>query len=210
MKKMILINASPRKKGNTAQMLHAAEDAAREAGAETEFVNLYDLNYTGCRSCLACKVKDGERCKCFWKDDLSPLLDRIFAADCVIFGSPVYLGQPTAQFRALLERMVFCALSYDDYSCYYKGRLNVGMIYTMNAPQEFYEHSMLHRFAELEGTFRMFNGTVASVTSCDTLQVSDYSKFAMRGFDPKHKKLHHDEQFPRDLENARALAKQLL
>ncbi len=37
-------------------------------GAETEYIDLFDLNYTGCRSCLACKRKEAERCKCFWKD----------------------------------------------------------------------------------------------------------------------------------------------
>ena len=63
--KAIVLNASPRKNCNTAQLLKAAQQGAEQAGAETEYIDLYDLNFTGCRSCLACKRKDGERCKCF-------------------------------------------------------------------------------------------------------------------------------------------------
>ena len=74
MMKTILLNGSPRKNWNTALMLKEARRGAEAAGAETEYVDLFDLSYTGCRSCLACKRKGGERCKCFWKDDLSPLL----------------------------------------------------------------------------------------------------------------------------------------
>ena len=114
--KTILLNGSPRKNWNTALMLKEAQKGAASAGAETEYIDLFDLSYTGCRSCLACKRKGAERCKCFWKDDLSPVIDRIFAADALIVGSPIYLGDITSQLRALIERLHFCALSYDDYS----------------------------------------------------------------------------------------------
>ena len=51
--KTIIINASPRKNRNTAQLLKEAERGAKAAGHETEYVELYDLNFPGCRSCLA-------------------------------------------------------------------------------------------------------------------------------------------------------------
>ena len=100
--KTIIINASPRKSWNTAQMLKAARTGAEGAGAEVEYVDLYDLEFVGCHSCLACKRNDAERCKCYWNDDLSPLIDRILKADALIIGSPIYFGEPTSQFRALL------------------------------------------------------------------------------------------------------------
>lgn len=53
----MLINGSPRKNFNTAKLLKEAAKGAQEAGAETEIVNLYDLNYKGCMSCLVCKRK---------------------------------------------------------------------------------------------------------------------------------------------------------
>lgn len=49
--KTIVLNTSPRKNWNTAQVLKAAMDGAKSTGAEVEYIDLYDLNFTGCRSC---------------------------------------------------------------------------------------------------------------------------------------------------------------
>ena len=68
--KATIINASPRKNWNTSQLLKSALEGAKSVGADTEYIDLYDLNFTGCRSCLACKRKDVQRCKCYWKDDV--------------------------------------------------------------------------------------------------------------------------------------------
>ena len=51
--KTIVLNASPRKNWNTAQLLKSAMEGAASTGAETKYVDLYDLNFTGCRSCMA-------------------------------------------------------------------------------------------------------------------------------------------------------------
>ena len=53
--KTIILNASPRKNWNTAQLLKSAAKGAESAGAEVEYIDLYDLNFTGCRSCMLCK-----------------------------------------------------------------------------------------------------------------------------------------------------------
>lgn len=207
--KTIILNGSPRKNWNTAMLLKEAEKGAREAGSETEYIDLYDLQFTGCRSCMACKRKDGERCKCFWKDDLSPVIDRIFQADSLIIGSPIYLGDITSQVHALIERLHFCALSYDDYSNYFKGKVNVGIILTMNAPRAYFEQSYLGKAKEVEQIFRALNGNVEVYAACDTLQVNDYSKFNMAGFSEEHKKEMREKQFPVDLEEAFRLGERL-
>ena len=83
MTKALFINGSPRKNGNTAQLLKRAMEGAREAGAEVELVNLYDrsLNYKGCMSCFACKLKGGKKGVCSFKDDLQPILQKAVEAD---------------------------------------------------------------------------------------------------------------------------------
>ena len=55
--KAVFVNGSPRKKWNTAQMLESAMKGAQEAGAEVELINLYDIDFKGCKSCFACKIK---------------------------------------------------------------------------------------------------------------------------------------------------------
>ncbi len=200
--KTIILNGSPRKNWNTAMMLKEAQKGAESVGAETEYVDLFDLTYTGCRSCLLCKRKGAERCKCFWKDDLSPLIDRIFAADALIVGSPIYLGDITSQVHGLIERLHFCALSYDNYENYFKGKVNVGIVLTMNAPKAFYNLSYRRKAKEIAQSFQGLNGTVEVCTACDTLQVTDYSRFSMASFDEAHKREMREKQFPLDLKKA--------
>ena len=200
--KTIILNGSPRKNWNTAMMLKEAQKGAESVGAGTEYIDLYDLSYTGCRSCLACKRKDAERCKCFWPDDLSPVIDRILAADALIIGSPIYLGDITSHVHALIERLHFCTLSYDDYSSYFTGKVNVGIILTMNAPKAFYNIGYRKKAKETAQSFRALNGSVEVYACCDTLQVTDYSKYNMAGFNEAHKKEMRKNQFPKDLEKA--------
>ena len=200
--KAIILNGSPRKNWNTAMMLKSAQRGAESVGAETEYIDLYDLHYTGCRSCLLCKRKGAERCKCFWKDDLSPVIDRIFAADALIIGSPIYLGDITSQVHGLIERLHFCALSYDDYSNYFTGKEDVGVILTMNAPKAYYNLAYRKKAKEIAQAFKALNGEVEVYACCDTLQVTDYSGYDMAGFNEAHKKEMREKQFPQDLEKA--------
>ncbi len=137
--KALFINGSPRKNGNTAQLLKRAMDGAREAGAEVELVNLYDrnLNYKGCMSCFACKLKGGKKGVCSFKDDLQPILQKAVEADVLVCGSPNYCGYPSAALRAFMERMEFPAVNYSDYSKpVVLKRICSATIYTMNCPNE--------------------------------------------------------------------------
>ena len=207
--KTIFLNGSPRKNWNTALMLKEAQKGAESVGAETEYIDLFDLTYTGCRSCMACKRKGAERCHCFWKDDLSPVIDRIFDADALIIGSPIYLGDITSQVHGLIERLHFCALSYDNYSNYFTGKVDVGIILTMNAPKTFYNLAYRKKAKEVAQSFKALNGSVEVYACCDTLQVTDYSKYNMASFNEAHKREMRAKHFPQDLEKAFQMGKRL-
>lgn len=200
--KTIVINASPRKRWNTAQIMKSAAEGAESVGAEVEYVNLYELDFKGCMSCLACKKANKEKGKCYWKDELSPLIERILNADALLIGSPIYFSQPTSGFRALLERLLFCVLSYDGDGTYYKGNLNVGFFYTMNAPKEYYDKAYKSKFEEFESMFALLNANVTSYGVVDTVQVKDYSQFNMGMFDENHKKEFRENHFQIDLDEA--------
>lgn len=200
--KTIVINASPRRKWNTAQLMKEAAKGAESVGAEVEYIDLYKLDLHGCMSCLICKKMEKERCKCYWNDDMSPLIEKILDADNLIIGSPIYLSEPTSHYRALLERLIFCILSYDNHSSYYEGKVNVALFYTMNAPKDYYETMMKQYLESSAQVFNMLNGEVEIYPVFNTLQVNDYSKYSMAAFDEKNKKLNHEKQFPIDLETA--------
>ena len=91
--KVLLLNGSPRKEWNTAQLLHEAERGARDAGAEIEWFDLYDLDYKDCRSCFACKrIGNTTGGICAIRDGLRPVLESAAEADTVIIGSPSITG----------------------------------------------------------------------------------------------------------------------
>lgn len=200
--KVLAINCSPRKNWNTAKLLKSALEGAKSVGAEVEYINLYDLNFAGCRSCMLCKRKDVERCHCYWKDDLSPVIDKVFAADVLLIGTPIYLGRPTSQYFAFMERLHFTALSYDEYRNYFNGKVNVGMFLTMNATEEAYDKLYKEKFEEYASEFEALNGDISIYPCYNTLQVNDYSKFSMGGFNEEEKKKVHEDRFPIDLKNA--------
>ena len=93
-------------------------------------------------------------------------------------------------------------MSYDDGSSYFRGKVNVGIFYTMNAPIEFYESSMKESLQSNEFLFSYLNGNVVSYPICDTLQVHDYSKYDMGGFSQELKEKQLVLQYPKDIEKA--------
>jgi multimeric flavodoxin WrbA len=113
MKHIVAINASPRSGWNTSQLVEAAAKGAKEAGATVDIINLYKLEpFQGCISCFGCKLPKTSG-RCVSKDGLSEVLDKIHKADGLILGSPIYLGDLTAGFRALYERLIFQYLTYN-------------------------------------------------------------------------------------------------
>ena len=111
--KALFINGSPRRNQNTFKMLDAARKGAESVGAETELIQLFSSEFTGCKSCFACKLKNAKtNGLCAVKDALRPILEKCLAADVIVLGSPVYLSYPTGQLRSLVERLIFPLISY--------------------------------------------------------------------------------------------------
>ena len=103
-KKIIAVNAGPRMGWNTDTLITEASKGAEAAGAEVRRYDLFRLEkYTGCISCFGCK-REKFKGHCICRDGLTPVLDSIREADGLIIGSPNYLGELTASFRALYER----------------------------------------------------------------------------------------------------------
>lgn len=99
--KVVGVMSSPRKHGNTAALLRAALQGARERGAEVTEVNLYDCHLEYCRGCLAC-LKCGE---CPIKDDFQRIRELLYDADGIILASPTYCGSCNAAMKNLFDRL---------------------------------------------------------------------------------------------------------
>ena len=203
--KVIAFNGSPRKKWNTAMLLEKALEGASSQGAKTELIHLYDLNYKGCISCFACKMKNGKSYgNCAVKDDLTPIFKKVLDARSLIFGSPIYLGTATGQMRSFMERLIFPFLPYTDPpESIFPKKIKTGFIYTLGATKEMSKERGFDKHIELTETIlsRIF-GSCKSLCSYDTYQFADYSKVFAPRFDPEKKAQRRKEIFPLDCAKA--------
>ena len=94
------ISGSPRRHGNTEQLLDAFMEGTVSAGAKTEKTVLKGLTYAPCRGCNACH-KNGA---CVLDDDAPPLFNRILGADVIALASPIYSMGITAELKGLIDR----------------------------------------------------------------------------------------------------------
>ena len=108
--KVLAINGSPRKDGNTSTMLNEILAGAAEKGAETRMIHLNDLNMKGCQGCLWCRDNLGE---CAFDDDFQDVLKEMKECDAVAMGSPIYVFQVTGQSKCFLDRC-FCFTEIDE------------------------------------------------------------------------------------------------
>ena len=203
--KIIAFNGSPRKEWNTATLLKKALEGAASQGAETELIHLYDLNYKGCVSCFACKEKGGKSYgRCVVRDDLKPIFRKIEAADALIFGSPIYLGNITGQMQSFLERLVFPYLTYTDPpESLFPKKIHTGFIYTMGLTEELMnKFGYNQRFAGTERFLTRIFGSGETLLSFDTYQFKDYSKVVATRFNPEEKLKRRKDIFPKDCQKA--------
>jgi len=206
--KITAINGSPRKKWNTAMMLQSALEGAASRGAQTELVHLYDLNFRGCISCFACKLKGGSSyARCAMRDELTPVLDALDAADAMILGSPIYFGTVTGEMRSFMERLLFQYLAYTmPPSSLFGRQMQTAFIYTMNMPEKMIQETdyAVH-LRQNEGALAHIFGHSETLCSFETLQFEDYDKVVFEYCDPHERLERRRTVFPKDLGRAFAL-----
>ena len=200
-KKIVVVNAGPRKGWNTDTLITEAAKGAESTGATIERFDLYRLErYTGCISCFGCKrAKNRGRCVC--RDALMPVLDAIRESDGLIIGSPNYLSELTASFRALYERLIFQNLTYNMETPCCNGRpVPMLLVMTSNAHDTAYR-GLLEGYRQ---TLSRFVRPTEVLVSGDTLQLKDYGKtdWPWTMFDPAAKQARHDTVFPQHCREA--------
>ncbi len=102
--KITILNGSPRKE-NTAAMVNAFAEGAKEAGHEVEILHVGKMKIAGCMGCEYCHTK-GEG-KCIQKDDMEKVIPAYLDCDMIVYASPVYYFDMTAQLQAAIQR-VYC------------------------------------------------------------------------------------------------------
>ena len=108
--KVVAINGSPRKNGNTAMLIDTVLAELIKAGIETEHLQLGGKKIHGCMACMKCFEKRNKRCS-IENDILNELLAKMIEADGIIIGSPTYFANVTSDVKALIDRAGFVAIA---------------------------------------------------------------------------------------------------
>lgn len=110
--KVLLINGSPRPKGNTFIALSEVASALSAEGIETEIVSIGAKAVQGCIACNKCY----ELGRCVFKDELyNRIREKLNDADGIIVGSPTYYAGPNGSLCALLDRLFYSSSEFLEY-----------------------------------------------------------------------------------------------
>jgi multimeric flavodoxin WrbA len=101
--KVVAVNGSPRKKGNTSILINLVFEELEAEGIETELVQIGGRPIRGCLSCYKCFANKDCRCSND-KDELNEILAKLVEADGIILASPVYFSNMTPELKALIDR----------------------------------------------------------------------------------------------------------
>ncbi len=102
MKKILILNGSPRKNGKTASLVKSFVEGAESVGNEVKELYLQGMNIGGCLACEGCQRNGGT---CVQKDDMQIVSEDFLRADVVVFASPQYWGTITGQLKIVIDRL---------------------------------------------------------------------------------------------------------
>jgi len=122
--KVIAINGSPRKDGNTRLLLEKVLEPLAKAGWETEIVQIGGKNIHGCRACFKCWETQDKRCV-FGKDAFNEVYAKVIEADAIILGSPTYFADVTAEMKAFIDRAGMVAMAN---GCLLAGKIGAAVV----------------------------------------------------------------------------------
>ena len=136
-KRVLILTASPRKNGNSTILALKAAEGIKAEGGEADVVPIGNLNIAPCNACDACRTK--QEAGCVIKDDMQPLYKKIEDAQGVIFATPIYWFNVSAQMKLFIDRTyaihgksyyaltgkdVGVILTYEDEDVFVSGGIN--------------------------------------------------------------------------------------
>lgn len=210
MKKVVIVNGSPRKNGNTASLCDAFQDGVQSVAESAEVLrfDLNDYSFKGCQSCFSCKLKGRSGYgRCSLNDDLSQIIEAISDADCLVVASPIYLMDVSASTKAFLERLCFSLATYESgYRSLASGKTDVVTIYTMNTTADY---SPVHTMDNIDRFLGHVFTMPQRICAYNTYQFRDYSKYVVEVFSEEEKRAYRAKHWPDDVGQAYSLAREI-
>ncbi|MBA4396893.1 MAG: flavodoxin family protein [Syntrophus sp. (in: bacteria)] len=121
--KVVALNGSARKDGNTAILINVVFDELKKEGIETELIQMAGKPIQGCIACYKCFKNQNRRCA-VEKDTLNEIIAAMEPAEGILLGSPTYFSDVSSGMRAFIERCGFVARA-NDYM--FKGKVGAAL-----------------------------------------------------------------------------------
>ena len=134
--KVCIINGSPRRNGNTAELLKPFRERLLQLGAEIDDIFLKDYKIGPCLGCYACQNVSGEY-GCVQKDDAATVWMRAGEADLLVLATPIYSWYCTAEMKALMDRHYGLNKYYGNAQGQLIPRLSVALLTTHGYKDEY-------------------------------------------------------------------------
>ncbi len=105
--RILLLNGSPRPKGNTKQMVDAFKEGAESVGHQVDVVDVCKKKIAGCLACEYCHTKGNG--VCVQKDDMQEVYSLLAEADMLVIASPIYYHGISGQLKCVIDRFYSAA-----------------------------------------------------------------------------------------------------
>lgn len=129
--KIIAVNGSPRKGGNTDLLLDEMVKIIEKNQIETETIFLRDVELKPCDACRYCRQHPG---KCHIEDDFSLIFEKILTAEGIILATPVYFGSVTSPIKTFMDRIGYPAIGMKER---FERKIGAGVVVARRAGQNF-------------------------------------------------------------------------
>jgi multimeric flavodoxin WrbA len=166
--KIIALQGSPRKKGNTAKVLSWVEETLVGLGHDVESIFLNSKTLKGCLACGKCKEKP-DTVGCIQKDDIPEILVKMTKAELVIFASPLYFWGVSAQLKTVIDRTYSLYVDYHQpgHASLVDGQRQA-LLVTGAGPYENNAEAAFTAFGRIQSPHKAVNAGELFIGSCST------------------------------------------
>jgi len=165
---VLILNGSPRVKGNTAVLSEQLAAGVREVGAKAEIIYLHGMDIQACDACDGCQSGDKG---CVIGDDMQEIYPKLLTSDAIVIATPVYWYSMTAQMKLCLDRW-YALESGQDFEL--KGKkLSLLMVY---GDTDLYSSGGITVISTLEGICRYVGMDFDGIIHGSAMDIGDAKK----------------------------------
>jgi multimeric flavodoxin WrbA len=171
--KVVILQGSARKKGNTARVLTWVENELQTLGHEVEGIYLHSKNLKGCMGCGKCKEKPVPT-GCIQKDDMPEVMEKVVGSQLTIFSSPLYFWGFSAQIKAVIDRTYsfYTNANQPDHASLVDGQRQA-LVATGAGGFDENAEGMIDAFGRMQKYHKAVNAGTLFIDSCTTPDAMD-------------------------------------